>query len=1003
MALYTSSDLNNQHQDQFSREVRLGLVLYGGISLALYINGVAQEFYRSVRGSGIYRLVKVLTDSDIVVDVVSGASAGGINGILLAYALSNNKNFKHTTRLWREHAAVQRMFCEPGHNNSIPQSLFDGEGYYQSHLERAFTSMDTYVPEDAYEQDTYDSKIDELDLFITGTHVAGNKSTIFDDTGHPISLKDHRTIFWLKHRNGRKLDLSPKSADGSLQTTCADLAKLARITSCFPVAFAPIPISVSGKDPVDVALCRWGQIKADAYFIDGGVLDNKPFTSTIQAIYSRTANRNVDRKLFYVEPSPEQIPQQDGVEAPTMLETIQAALIGIPRYESISGDLQQITDRNTRLDQYWRLVNALQPADASGRDDTAINRVAEELDSDRRAAEVRHLHTRFIFLSERVLDCLKQQPSSLSPTRREQLSKLIQAFDKWLKNSPKDTHRQLLDRFDVYYQQRRVFRIVYLIFDLLYNPTQSINRKAEQKPAYATPDEYHKLWSALNRQIEAYEIIAAAMQRLVEESDRCGGLAVATSAERLWQIVQGALDRLIGPGSKAARLFETTGSVQLSSSPGEELSKDTLRSLHSIVNDQISTIVSSLNPVLKIDSEKGILEQLACHEQHLIAALDKNDPVRCAYEQFAELDARMLPIEMAGGLFEKDRIETVRISALDARRGFCNRDGAKLMGTSLNAFGGFFKRSWRSNDILWGRLDGLCELIETLLDHERLRQIIENDKSRDTLRRRLFGEHSQGSDADPIIPALDPANLFPASSADTHNEIRQWLRKLVSENGSLQEALGDDFDHALTLLIEAAQLEILHTELPNVLYDAAIEQAEWGQMHFTLPMRAQRRSGEPLARQPNGTEAQETTISTSEQPMGNCRDAVIRSANAAAWVQSMMQSLNTPGIRPTETGLGQYFRTQYRARSAEITDDIPVSVWLDILRRALKMLHACAPGLVGARSNEIQRNKLFSLGMSFPLQIGSSIVWLLSRLPRTAQALLVPALRRGFPENRSQE
>jgi hypothetical protein len=60
-----------------SREVRLGLVLYGGVALAIYINGVCAEFFRAVRGRGVYRLIKALTDSDVVVDIVSGTSAGG--------------------------------------------------------------------------------------------------------------------------------------------------------------------------------------------------------------------------------------------------------------------------------------------------------------------------------------------------------------------------------------------------------------------------------------------------------------------------------------------------------------------------------------------------------------------------------------------------------------------------------------------------------------------------------------------------------------------------------------------------------------------------------------------------------------------------------------------------------------------------------------------------------------------------------------------------------------
>lgn len=34
----------------FRQETRLGLVLYGGVSLAIYMNGVCREFYNAVRG-----------------------------------------------------------------------------------------------------------------------------------------------------------------------------------------------------------------------------------------------------------------------------------------------------------------------------------------------------------------------------------------------------------------------------------------------------------------------------------------------------------------------------------------------------------------------------------------------------------------------------------------------------------------------------------------------------------------------------------------------------------------------------------------------------------------------------------------------------------------------------------------------------------------------------------------------------------------------------------------
>ena len=92
-----------------AREVRIGLVMYGGVSLAIYINGVTQELFRAVRGRGVYQLFKTLTNSDVVVDVISGTSAGGINGIFLAYALCNDREFSTCAGLWREHGDILKL------------------------------------------------------------------------------------------------------------------------------------------------------------------------------------------------------------------------------------------------------------------------------------------------------------------------------------------------------------------------------------------------------------------------------------------------------------------------------------------------------------------------------------------------------------------------------------------------------------------------------------------------------------------------------------------------------------------------------------------------------------------------------------------------------------------------------------------------------------------------------------------------------------------------------
>jgi hypothetical protein len=85
------------------REVRIALVCYGGVSLAIYMHGVTRELHRLVAASSrfdadqnpfeprctehvYWELLQHLAARDrvrtqVVVDVISGTSAGGINGV----------------------------------------------------------------------------------------------------------------------------------------------------------------------------------------------------------------------------------------------------------------------------------------------------------------------------------------------------------------------------------------------------------------------------------------------------------------------------------------------------------------------------------------------------------------------------------------------------------------------------------------------------------------------------------------------------------------------------------------------------------------------------------------------------------------------------------------------------------------------------------------------------------------------------------------------------------
>ena len=340
--------------DAKTREVRLGLVMYGGVSLAIYINGVAHELFRAVRGRGVYRLIKRLTRSDISVDVLSGTSAGGINGIFLAYALCNQVEFGACAALWRKHGDIDRLLRSVDAPAEEFTSLLDSEGFYQPKLVEAFASM-AEKKSSQYQGPEDNTPVGELDLMVTGTDFNGRVYDTVDDRGTVVQVKDHRTVFWLKHREGRKQPFNPVDARddapadvGEKLETHQALAKLARITSCFPAAFAPVVVTAAGAG-ADARLRHWGALGTvkDRVFLDGGVLDNKPFTSTLEAIYHRMAARPVSRHLLFVEPDPEQFDASAPPVVPSLIRAALDSLTKLPGYESIADDLE-LADRAQR-------------------------------------------------------------------------------------------------------------------------------------------------------------------------------------------------------------------------------------------------------------------------------------------------------------------------------------------------------------------------------------------------------------------------------------------------------------------------------------------------------------------------------------------------------------------------------------------------------------------------------------------------------------------------------
>lgn len=119
------------------KELRIALVCYGGISLAVYMHGVTKELWKVLRASqaswsggpapagveGVYvRLLETIRQDHglrlrVLADIVAGASAGGINSVFLAQAIHSGQSLEPLTELWLGQADVDVLLdpaAKPG-------------------------------------------------------------------------------------------------------------------------------------------------------------------------------------------------------------------------------------------------------------------------------------------------------------------------------------------------------------------------------------------------------------------------------------------------------------------------------------------------------------------------------------------------------------------------------------------------------------------------------------------------------------------------------------------------------------------------------------------------------------------------------------------------------------------------------------------------------------------------------------------------------------------------
>ena len=118
------------------RELRIAPVMTGGTSLAVWMGGVTSELHSLVERSDaepgsvseIYGRLLDLTATTPVIDVITGTSAGGLNGSLLAAAVCwrvSRKEFAGLYDTWMATADLEKLLRKP--SQSDPPSLLKGD------------------------------------------------------------------------------------------------------------------------------------------------------------------------------------------------------------------------------------------------------------------------------------------------------------------------------------------------------------------------------------------------------------------------------------------------------------------------------------------------------------------------------------------------------------------------------------------------------------------------------------------------------------------------------------------------------------------------------------------------------------------------------------------------------------------------------------------------------------------------------------------------------------
>ncbi|HTZ43991.1 MAG TPA: patatin-like protein [Jatrophihabitans sp.] len=739
-----------------TQEIRLATTMTGGVSLAIWMGGVARELDLITQASNLRRLGAdvTLADTDpgrgyldllnlldvtVDIDVLSGTSAGGINASLLAYGRACQRDLGPLRDLWLQIGSLNTLLRDPT-GDDLP-SLLQGDAVMYANLHRALPQLPTVAHPTPNRLSTT--------LFVTTTLLTGEPSRFTDSYGTLVQDVNHRGLF--------------RFTQDTLPQTAA-LALAARSSASFPAAFEPsfLPYTqaVPAMDgvPARPPVGRLANITGDHWVADGGLLDNQPLDALLQTVFDRPAKRVVRRVLLYVVPStgpapdPAKAAPADTVSKPyPMLDSLLKD-VGAVLNQSIAADLRAIREHNerlgTRTDARLRLAQLATECEAGRpRDDRLL--LTAGLFADFRDREADLLADKLV---PEVLRLLATWPQTAAGP-----------------NVPPGWAAALQPGADTERACRQAVRQVLL----------------DRWPA--RPDDLAGVAGFGRAAFQGGKAIALSMLRCAFLLARDDAARTSALTARL-AALHGAF-RPEDEGDVAAFVERAAGRPDVQQLPltqaVAQLARQYLDALDQPAADltggwqQVTEVAAALvgDPALTTALDRppaaapgSLTAQRREAAEHLRTYADYLRPATTP-------DARALRIFSLGAahramlptdLIVDQPVELIQVSAdtrtlLDLNR---RTAASKLTGMQLHHFGAFYKRSWRANDWMWGRLDGAGWLVHLLLDPRRIATVAATGNGS-----RVEGFLGQLAGLGvPPLPAGDGLLVSPPDS-----DVNQWL------------------------------------------------------------------------------------------------------------------------------------------------------------------------------------------------------------------------------------